>query len=257
MIKRKIRQFKAWMNYNPPRSLSATGWRLFNEEYKEEAPVRYWVSKTFRYKIQLPVKWKIESISSYIRYRTYDKYHVLNTGLAPDYYAIDQQMLHVNFQLLKDFVEVETAWQAHYMSGEHRNEKKWWQSLIPRLIRKNRFRRPELGVKHFEWASTLDDPALPAHERCDHQAIAAREILELYHWWVDQRPSRKEIDLPPYSHQGLGSLASLDDRFDQTATDYVLHKQAYDQSSNQEEFWDKEDEGMLIRLIKIRKHLWT
>lgn len=244
------------MRYDPPGSMTSKGWRLFNKEYKERAPIRHWIMHDFRYGCIMPIKWKYEAIHDWIRYRTYDRYHVVDTGLEPSYHDVTRQMLHVNFNLLKEFVEVEQAWSAYCWSDE-RKTASWWEKHMPFYHRVFPFSRPELGIKHFEWASTLDDPNLPPHERCDHQAVAAREILVLYKWWIEDRPARKEIEHVPHDDQGLGTMSSLDDDFDREAEDYKAHVASMDAAAKQEEDWNNEDEAMLIRLMKVRRSLWT
>jgi len=257
-IKRKLTQFKRWMDYNPPGSMSSKGWRLFGKEFKEKAPIRHWFMKEFRYTAILPIKWKYDNIRYWIRYRTYDKYHIVDTGLKPDYYDASTIMLHADFNILKEFVEVEQAWQSYCWSDEYKEKATWCEKHMPFYRFFYPFRRPDIGIKHFEWAATLDDPKLPPHERCDHQAVAAREILTIYDWWVNQRPARKEIEHTPYDNQGLdGILACFDDDFDRTAPDFIVHQKSMDDAGKQEEEWHDEDEQMLIRLIKVRRSLWT
>ncbi len=256
-IKRVIRRFKSWMRYDPPGSMTSKGWRLFNKEYQEQAPVRYWFAHTFKYSALMPIKWKYEAIHDWIRYRTYDRYHTVDTGLPPSYHDVTSQMLHVNFNMLKEFVEVEQAWSAYCWSDERKGDKSLNRFWPFSFFFRQRFRRPDLGIKHFQWAATLDDPSLPPHERCDHQAVAAREILVLYKWWVEDRPARKEIEHVPHDDQGLGMMSSLDDDFDRDAEDFLEHVASMDAASKQEEDWSNEDEEMLIRLMKIRRSLWT
>lgn len=250
--KKQYKRFKYWMNYNPPGALSSKGWRLFDKEFKEVAPIRHYIKTNFKKTFIWPIKWKYEEITNWIRYRTYDQYHILKTGLAPDYYDVDTQMLHVNFNMLKEFVEVEQAWRAHW--SEHLS---WCEKYMPLYYTFYPFRRPDLGIKHYEWAATLDDPALPMHERCDHQAVAAREILSLYYWWINERPARKEIKYVNYNEQGLGFLGCFDDDFDSNAPDYIAHRKSMDDATKQEEAWKNQDTEMLIRLIKVRQSLWT
>lgn len=245
------------MRYDPPGSMTSKGWRLFNKEYEERAPIRYWFEHTFKYSTLMPVKWKYEKIHDWIRYRTYDRYHIVDTGLEPSYYDPTTVILHVNFNILKEFVEVEQAWSKYLWSGEYKETASWCEKHMPFYRRVYPFRRPDLGVKHFEWAATLDDPALPPHERCDHQAVAAREILVLYKWWVEDRPARKEIEHVSHDDQGLGMMSSLDDDFDREAPDFKAHVASMDAASKQEEDWNTEDEEMLVRLIRIRRSLWT
>lgn len=238
------------MRFNPPYALSGDGWNLFNKEFKETAPIRYWFHRDFRRKFVLPIKWKFDAISDWIRYRTYDKYHVINTGLPHGYADKDTLMLHVNFNLLKDYVEVEIAMREWWSSDE---VKSWAVKHLPFYIRFMDFRRPDCGLKHLEWASKLDDPSLPVHERSPQQAEYAREISKLYKWWVEDRPARKEIEI-----RSLRDITSDDLFSDVTGhpeySDYLIE---IDQLHKQEESWHNEDEEMLIRLIKIRRGLWS
>lgn len=253
MIKKLRKRFAAWMSFNPPGALSSKGWRLFKNEFKEKAPIRYWLNNDLRMKALYPIKWKYQAINDWIRYRTYDRYHVVNTGMKPGYHDVREQMLHVNFNMLKEFVEVEQAWQTFWWTSEI--EKTWFQRRNP-IFRMN-FRRPELGIKHFKWAATLDDPSLPPHERSEHQAIAAREILDLYDWWVNRRPARKEFPYTEYRDQGLGILGPLDEDFDKESPDYKEYKEIMEKNFELEQEWNKEDNTMLIRLMNIRENLWT
>lgn len=243
------------MRYSPPGSMTSKGWRLFEKEFKERAPIRYWFKHNFRRGVIYPIKWKYDAIRYWIRYRTYDKYHVINTGLTPGYYEIDRLMLHGNFNMLKDFVEVEQAIQT-YWSDDYKNAS-WCEKHMPFYRRFYPFRRPDLGIKHLEWASTLDDPSLPPYEQSPVQAAAARETLILYKWWVEVRPARKEIEHVHHDDQGLGMLSSLDDDFDREAPDFKAHVASMEASMEQEEQWIQEDTDMLVRLVKIRKSLWS
>lgn len=242
------------MNYNPPGSLSSKGWRLFDKEFKEEAPIRYWIKEDFKHAIIYPIKWKYRAISDWIRYRTYDRCHVVKTGLKPGYCDITTQMLNVSFNMLKDFVECELAWSRFQ-----------WESTLPwyrkiRIVRRYiraTFRDPKLGLEHLDWAATLDDPRLPPKDRCDHQAISARETRELYIWWVNTRPARKEIEIPKYKDQGLGILSPLDEDFDRNSPDFKKFEEAMKTQRDLDEEWKIEDTEMLVRLVKVREGLWT
>lgn len=255
MIKQLYRRFHSWMGYNPPGALSSKGWSLFRKEFKQRAPVRYWFQNDFRKSVILPIKWKYEAIIDWILYRTINRYHVVDTGLPPNYYGLSKTMLHVNFNLLKDFVEAEQAWASHrWIENE-----KWYLKLrIVRRIRKYRFRDPEAGIKSLEWASTLDDPNLPPHERCDHQAVAARETLALYYWWVKDRPARKSVEYPIFVKETASDETDDIFDFDHTTPEFKARMdEYYAEQSKLDELWDKEDDDMLIRLIKIRHGLWT
>lgn len=244
------------MDYSPPGALTSTGWRLFGDEFKKNAPVRHWIKYNLRHAVVLPVRWKIEAVSNWVRYRTYDRYHVMSTGLPPGYCSIENKMLHASFTSLTDFVEVELAWHSYVWSDE-RKSPTFTEKYMPFYRFFNPFRSRLWGLKHLEWASGLDDPSLPVYERCDQQAIDAREIKELYLWWTDKRTQRKEIETKPYSDQNLGTLSSLDDDFDRDAADFKSFMSTMEHNDKLNQEWEKEDTDMFIRLVKIRKALWS
>lgn len=255
-IKKVYSKFDSWMDWNPPGALTAKGWRLFKEEFKEKAPIRYWLKNDFRHKVTLPICWKFRAVNDWIRYRTCYRYHVVKTGLQPDYYDFETRMLHANFNMFKDFIECEKA-QRDWMWSDERKANERWYERLPMYWKFVEFRRPEHGLKHLEWEATLDDPSLPPHEQSPAQAVSAREQLALYKWWVETRPARKEETLTDYDDQGLGIMGVFDDDFDRDAEDYKRHHDIFERNQLLHEEWKKEDEEMLIRLIKIRSELWT
>lgn len=254
-IKNLRHKISAWLDWYPPGSLTSKGWRLFRQEFKEQAPIRYWLMHDFRYAVILPIQWKYRAINDWVRYRTYDRYHVVKTGLQPDYYGFEDRSIHACFNMLKDFIEVEKSWNS-FVCDENRSET-WYEKYVPFYWKFVEFRRPDLGIAYLEWEATLDDPNLPPSQQSPHQAVSAREQLALYKWWTETRPSRKEEDVWEYSDQGLGILSVLDDDFDHEAEDYKISHEAMERNEKLREQWDKEDEDMFIRLVKLRKALWT
>ena len=71
------------------------------------------------------------------------------------------------------------------------------------------------------------------------------EVKALYNWWTILRPSRKEIACPSdLLEHGIGYSSPESSKW---ALDHA----------DQEQKWNDEDDAMLIRLIKVRHHLWT
>ena len=238
------------MSFNPPGALSSQGWDSFYREFKEKAPIRYWFKNSFQRGFIYPIKWKITRASDWIAYRTYRRYHIVDTGLKPGYHDVVETMLHVNFNLLKDFVECELAWTRFRWE----EEAGWRNTRFMRILKRAFFRDPELGLEYLLWASTLDSPHLPPSQRCDHQAIAARETHYLYDWWVNRRPARKDLPLPVIKRNSAG-LFDMD--FDRKSPEYKEYVDVLDQQNKLEEKWIEEDNQMLVRLVKIRTALWT
>jgi hypothetical protein len=247
-LKTQIKRYRRWYNYYTPVSLSATGWRLYEKEFQQKAPVRYFLSKNLNLNFLRPVTTFYENAVDWARLRTIAKFHTVKTGLKPGYYEVEKILLHSSFNLLKDFVEVELSWSQKAWEGP--------KIRFPR-IQKYFHRDAEAALSHLKWAAGLDDPALPIQQQNHRQAAAAREILALYDWWVNVRPARKEEELPIYNDQGLGILAVLDDDFDQDAADYKSFQELMEHNRDLREKWEEEDTEMLTRLVKVRTHLWT
>jgi len=250
-----LTKFRKWMNFNPPPTHDMDGWNEFEDEFKKEAPIRYFI----KYSIVLRIGGFFASLSHIgwaIRYRTVSKYHIVNTQLEPGYQEIDTRMLHANFELLVDYVEIECANMAQ-IADRHEliAERGWKHSHFPRMLKIKEFRNRELGIQHLQWETTLNAAELSEYERSPQQAAKAVQILILYTWWKDVYPNREELPSPDRNSIGLEFLSKkwkkanpkMSAKIDKWARD--SHKQELD--------WDKEEEEMLIALMKIRKGLWT
>ena len=241
------------MSFNPPGALTSDGWNSFNEEFYLNAPIRYWLDNDFKKIFIYPVKWKYQEITYWFRYRIYDRYHIVKTGLPPGYSEVDNTMLHVNFNLLKDFVEIQQATREYWSDDV---SKTWCEQHMPFYRVFYPFRRPDLGIKHLEWATTLDDPSLPPYEQSVQQAKHAREVLILYKWWVEGRPGRVAVEIHHPTNSGKSITDIFSSKF-KNSPEYRKYRDDLDKSAKQEERWDNEDDKMLVRLMKIRRGLWT
>jgi len=233
------------------------------------------------------LKWKLEAAQDWVRYRTYDKYHIVHTDLEPAYYDKDTLLLHANFSILAQFVEVECAWMNDVFDKKKRN----WRFKLPRIIRNTLFpiSSREDGLAFIDWHITHEstdedkrnmgfetDEAYEAYRK-DYSA-PWKEIQDLYIWWKDIRPARQDpMDLSGWSawcddkRQKYGSwldpsnmkeievkgqkLFEMINR--NTPEEQAEEKRILDLNHKIEEEQEKEDEDMLVRLIKIRRCLWT
>lgn len=214
---------KRWFSYNPPRALTMEEWGLFDKEFKKNAPIRYFIKNVFLTKLKLWKRKLINDPIDWVRYRTTRRFHIINTGLKPGYYDKDWLMLHGNFALLKNYVEVECASLHNWNKTE---------------------KVKDAGIKHLEWEISLGDES-------PKQSAAAKEILELYRWWTAIRPNRVLSPSPK-------SLKDLDlyEMWNAIGNDQEI-KNHFKEQRELEAFWRQEDDDMLIRLIKIRHNLWT
>lgn len=180
--------------------------------------------------------------------RTTIKVETLHGG----YWDKDHQMLHVNFQLLTDYVEKEVAHMADICLGEDRIP----YAKTPR----------EKGLAYLLWR---DKPEPGSHRNVnDHyeeQKAREQKIVDLYLWWKDIRPARVDVyDTPEYKALGdfepfIFTPSSIGSQMHQNTQDprYKVWRDLMDEAEKLEEKWKEEDTEKLIELIKLRHHLWT
>lgn len=245
-----------WVSWNPPGIMSADGHASFNSEFSRKAPIRYWLTNTLPAKLQ-PILFILNDMKMWVRYRTVNRMHVLRSGLEPGYHDLDELMLHTCFTMLVDFVEVESAHMYIVCNDDEQKKESRWAKYLPFYKFMFPFRRPDLGIAHITWSTTLDDPALPTHLQSHAQAVSAREILALYNWWTVTRQNRVPLRPTEFNDQGLGGLSFLSTYFDSTAPDFVKYRESVGKMNEQESIFNDEDQTMFIRLINIRRALWT
>ncbi len=198
----------------------------------------------------------LDAIRVYYRNRFVSKMHTLQTRLPKGkYHENDTRLLHGAFELLVDFVEVEKSNMLHWTTDC--TDYPWWHKT--RLFRWGEYRSREDGLKYLEWEMNL------VHTDGVHltnQAMIAKEVRELYIWWKDVRPNRPEAyevtgwdawcDEQDRLTEGKYSQNIFGDDPDPTNTRKIL-----DEVKRLEAEYEAEDDQMLIRLVNIRKGLWT
>jgi len=235
---------------------------------------RYWLAEEGLSYLQDFVTWpnrKLNDIRYYINNRWVSHSHALTAharDIQPGSWCdVGNRFLPCLFNELVDFVEIEQAWHHCIWSDEAKTKFNvpWYRSGWLRL---RTWRNAEAGMEYLRWAETLtnaeflDDDKKHLAEPT-YQAKAAKEIIELYTWWTVTYRARPD----PYDASGWtaycdamrvkypgGLLSSLNskDPEDQKASD-----KAHKLLTKIEKAYTKEDEAMMIRLIKIRESLWT
>lgn len=218
-------KFADWVRGSPkPLSAGYEEWCAW-EKSAQTKKIRYWLAEDGLDGLQDIVEWPLKFFKRSCRYfylRYIAKSHALTSSLKRgDYHEFETRMLHALFDELVNFVEIEE------------------------------------DITHLEWAKELkydeeicnkDDPKFG---KPTPQALAAQEILELYHWWKDQRPKRPD----PYDASGerefWDNYGAWDDQFDDALRPF---RQATRKIEDQQ--YD-EDTEMLIRLVKLRTDIWT
>lgn len=235
-------RFADWIRgEKKPFALELKKWDDWKNEQKNKRPWRFWLSDTVLQKIQDFIYFPYDIYNEarhYIRNRWLDKTHYIKTGLKPGgYYEIDTKILNGLFNELVDFVEIECA------------NLSFWDKEKKYKIKNGR--SVEAGLDYLNWAMRLTYGSDFGYEKTHKlygepvpQAKAAKEIFELYNWWKnrDNRPDAHE-------ESGWSKYYESDNKKEK--------EKAFKKLNKLEAKYDKEDDEMLIRLIKIRRNLWT
>lgn len=207
--------------------------------------------------------WKYERLSDWIRYRTYDKYHIVKTDLEPSYYDKDTILLHSSFSILVAFVESECAW----MNVAFDKNRKFRHKL-PRIIRNTLFPYADRvsGLAfidcHITDEYTSEDKSnmgFDSEEKYQAHITNYRqpwqEIRDLYFWWKDVRPNR--VDEMDFSGLAQHCDGGSELRMHETPEENAECTRKALLSLEIEEQYAQEDTDMFIRLVKVRRCLWT
>ena len=255
---------------------TAEEWHEWETRAKKDFPIRWWlaeegldmVQKFFTAPFDL-----LYSIKYYVNNRFITRTHALTAhprDLPRGQWAdVGNRFLPCLFNELVDFVEVELAWWHLAWEGKEVRAKYnapwwrfgWWNIRL--------WRCPQAGLDNLEWQRKLihDDEYCkdePYYMKPTPQAVKAQEILDLYTWWTVTYRNRPEpMEASGWSaycdacreEYGGGLWASMRD-----AKNPALKKQgekAHKLLQKIEAAYEKEDEEMMIRLIKVRHGLWT
>lgn len=196
------------------------------------------------YDIWFDIKNAVKNAERWIAFRTYDKYHVLKTDLKPGYYDIDTRILHSNFTLLVDFVEIEKA-SLQYFFASYEEAKNKSRVSFNKLTKEQ---KKELGLQYLNWEIENDEEFFPKQQK-----VSAKEIKNLYLWWTEVRPSR----IDPYDkyEEELDELSGSLNNMPEKNKKKLIN--LYKKIGKLEDQYEKEDDAMLIRLMNVRRNLWT
>jgi len=234
-----------------PEAASSAGWREWKEIAKTAHPVRFWLAEEALDKIQDFVRYPLDrlyDIKYYILNRWVTKTHALTSNLKRGgYYEVDTRIMHCLFDELVNFVEIEKAW-LRVVWHDDAGEKYKVPGYAIGPFRTRTWRCPEAGIDYLNWEAT--DPVT----RDTPQGECARTTLELYYWWKNVYNKRQDpMDASGWSEYCARDRDILDDTHeDREKVDFMLSE-----IDRIEKEYDREDEEMLIKLIKIRKSLWT
>lgn len=234
---------KSYWDLNKPLAATHEEWQAWHARVQQEKLIPYVIKEEIPqllsdawYRAWKPYKTAIW----WVRHRTTDRNHMLRSGLKPGYHDKPELMLHVNMQMLVDYVEIECAHMAVMCLEDWAHKRPNWIKRwlgIP-------LRCADAGIAYLE--------APLEHDAQDQLAVQA-EMVHLYRWWCQVRPCRPD----PYEASGWtefcaqrANILSFDPALDDQSAQILENLRAM------EEAYDQEDQHMLHRLIDIRQHMW-
>ena len=269
-----ISKFSDWLRGTPKLKCGTSEeWDAWTDKAKASYPIRWWIAEEGLDHLQKFVYYipdKLNDIRYYINNRWVSHSHALTAhprDIQPGSWSdVGNRFLPCMFNELVDFVEIEQAWHHCIWSDDAKTkfDVPWYRSG---WLRWRTWRCPEAGMEYLRWAEKLtNEEFLEEGEKHlavpTYQAKAAKEIIELYTWWTTTYRNRPD----PYDASGWteyceasraangGKLSWSGDK------DPELKKMsnvAMKKLRKMEADYEKEEEQMMIRLIKIRGSLWT
>lgn len=236
---------------------------------------RYWLAEEGLSHLQDFVTWparKLHAIKYYVNNRWVSRTHSLTAHVSDikpgEWRDVGNRFLPCLFNELQDYVEVELAWWHLAWSPEERPKYNmpWWAVGWWRI---RTWRCPQAGLDNLEWQRNLrwkeDEGFEPGDAnigKLTPQAKNAQEVLDLYKWWTEVYRNRPD----PYEASGwtayceaarLANGGKLSWGNDKTPELKKMSNRAHKLLQKIEANYEKEDEAMMIRLIKVRHALWT
>jgi hypothetical protein len=250
-------------------------WDDWETRAKASYPVRWWLAEEgldYLQKIVYFIPDTLYSAKYYINNRWVTRTNALTAhprDIKPGSWAdVGNRFLPCLFNELVDFVEVELAWWHIAWADEDEKNKYKAPFWATGWFRWRTWRCPQAGLDNLEWQRQLrwkEDEVGPDHKelgKLTPQAVKAQEILDLYKWWTETYRNRSE----PMEASGwsayceaarLANGGKLSWGCDKTPELKKMSNVAMKKLHKMEADYEKEDEAMMIRLIKVRHGLWT
>lgn len=268
-------KFADWIRgTKKPNSGTAAEWREWETFSKNTSKLRHWIAEEGLDKLQKFIFYipdRINDVRYYINNRFFVKSHALTAhprDIKPGQWCdVGNRFVPCLFNELVDFVEIEKAWMHVAWDDDAKKtfNVPWWRKQwYTRWF--GPWRCKEAGIAHLQWEMSLTysddwiDKADPLYGKPTPQAVAAKEVYDLYKWWTEVYANRPDpIEASGWSAlcetmRSDGLIGMLDDMSNVTQDDRVKSLNKIDEI---EAAYEEEDEQMLIRLIRIRNSLWT
>ena len=271
-------KFADWLRGTPkPDAETGPGWVDWRREAKTAHPVRYWLAEEALDGVQRAIYFipdRLYDVKYYINNRFVSRTHGLTAhprDIRPGTWCdVGNRFLPCLFNELVDFVEVELAWKnvAFDRAAREKFKPPFWAWG---WFRWRTWRSPEAGLDHIAWEKALVydetwgvEPGSEQYGQPTHQSQRAAEVEALYRWWTEVYPNRPDphdvsgwSEICSRAREKDGEILGILNHENRTEEEEAEVRRALDLSQEIEERYEAEDEEMLIRLIKIRKHLWT
>ena len=268
-------KFADWIRGTPKlKAGTSDEWEDWRVSAQSAHPIRNWIAEEALDHIQDFVTWPIRAVYSvkyYINNRWVTGTHSLTAhprDIKPGQWQdVGNRFLPCLFNELQDFVEVELAWWHIAWDAEERKKYRvpfWGWGWF----RWRTWRSAEAGIANLKWQMALVadeswglEPGEKGYGEMTDQAKGAKEIYDLYTWWTEVYHNRPD----PHEASGWTEYCEKtrelnDGRLFGSKTTPELKKlsnKAHKLLQKIEKQYEKEDEDMMIRLIKVRHRLWT
>ena len=271
-------KFADWLRGTPKiEAGTSRQWRNWRKESQSAHPIRFWIAEEGLDAVQNFIHYipdRLYDFKYYINNRFVSRTHSLTAhprDIRPGTWCdVGNRFLPCLFNELVNYVEIELAW--WHIAWSDKDEKAKYNAPFwaTGWFRWRTWRCPQAGLDNLEWQRNLVWQEEECHPdstnvgKPTYQAVRAQEVLELYKWWTEVYPNRPD----PHDVSGWSEICSrargkdssvldLLDNENETAEERAEIRRSLDLSTEIEERYKKEDEEMMIRLIKIRDSLWT
>lgn len=247
-------------------------WQEWDKTAKSAHPIRFWIAEEGLHYAQNFLMWPIDQVYNFkywINNRFVSKTHALTSNLKKgQWHELDERLLHCLFDELVNYVEIELA-ASNFRWDEEARKKYKTPFWAVGWFRWRTYRNVEAAMEYLNWASELrytkeevgeDSPELG---KLTYQALVARDVKVLYNWWKNERPNRPD----PYEASGWNAYCATREKTEDSLGWLSRSARSDEEQANvehmlnvlhkMEDRYRKEDEKMLIKLIKIRHGLWT
>jgi len=270
-----IGKFADWVRGTPKLKMGTSEeWAEWDRKASGQSPLRYWLAEEgldILQRIVFYIPDKLYDIKYYVNNRWVTRTHSLTAhprDIKPGNWCdVGNRFLPCLFNELVDFVEVELAW--WHIAWDDEARKQFQAPWYARgWFRWRTWRSAECGLANLEWQRQLRwkeeevGPDFKGLGELTPQAVKAQEILDLYIWWTQTYRNRPD----PYEASGwteyceasrLANNGKLNWGGDKSPELKKMSDKAHKLLRKMEKDYEKEDEQMMIRLIKVRHGLWT